>query len=910
MREDIKYRFFVTTQAGQVEMFPQNIQNLNITWTKDANSAFFRKQLTGKIKFVADDFNYLFAQEHSIYRCTAMPIEIEKNCDGYADFFIGRMLCDDGTWDLDHCEVEIQANPADVYQCYDDNKDITSNLFDISAHDEHVNTVKGTIETVVYTDDAYPPTDWKGSGDPVTQGWTILSKTATQTPSAMPPTINQTVTWIRETIVSVVVLGSPWILQSTDTTDPLITRYTYARPPALFDKISSTTQDSETEYTSSYAYKYGAQFQNGMKLYDAMNALLQAMCPGLTLKSDFFQWNPDNVSAVNYETGEDSKVLNLILFQKSDVKRPPSTSDIANGFAADDAATDATTDFDDRLSDLCNTFQLQWWIDDDNNFRIEHPSWFNKVLGLDLTDPTREDQKFRVGLTAYSYNTDGLPRKQIFTWMDTSTFGNDFAGNDIVYQSTCSGISDQNNKNINVQNTTTDVELCLDNPDADSDVSDDGFVLMACDVDNFLLYQTPILGGNMLNNTLSWAALQFDYWRYNNYFEQFILNNNLETTQKLIYNKKQSNVIAVICCGEDFDADKQVKTKLGSGEMSSAVLNLFTDQLTLEIMFDQNADLTSNAPPVALDGNDRVAKNDSITIDVLARASDSDGTIVNSTLTIQSAPGQGTAIVTGDFKILYTPNADYVGPDSFTWSVEDDFSQVSNFANENITVYQPAVAVDDEFRLAKNRSLNRNIYNVLTNDMGVAPLSVIAESKATTHGNVVIRVDGTFDYTPNLNYIGDDSFDYTLKDVNNDTDVGTVTIHVFDPVTVYAKLIKGADDVEDLEDICFFPPPGVSGPKHVGSQTFNSFSVNFYSDAAGTVPLDTTGYEAIVHVNIHKVDNGTPSDSSNDANYMAGNSIPLPDYVTSYTDNGCDGTLNHHYTQVLSLIASPDYVII
>jgi hypothetical protein len=909
MKEEIKYRFYVTTQAGQVEMFPQNTQNLNITWAKDQNSAFFRKQLTGKVKFVAADFDYLFAQEHSIYRCTAMPLLIDKNCDGYSEFFLGRMLCDDGTWDLDHCEVEIQANPADVYQCYDDNKSTTSNLFDICAHDEHVNTVKGTIETVVYTDNAYPPTDWKGSGDPVAQGWTILSKTATQTPSAMPPTINQTVTWIRETLISDHVLSDPWILQSTDTSNPLITFYHYARPPALFDRVSSTTQDSETEYTSSYAYKYGAQFQNGMKLYDVMNALLQAMCPGLTLKSDFFQWNPD-VSTTNYATGEDSKVLNLILFQKSDVKRPPSVSDIANGFAADDAATDATTDFDDRLSDLCNTFQLQFWIDEGNNFRIEHPSWFNKVLGLDLT-LVREDAKFRTGLKSYSYNTDGLPHKQIFTWMDVSPFGGDFAGMDIVYQSTCSGISDKNNKNINVQNTTTDVELCLDNPEADSSVSDDGFVLMACDGDNFLIYQSPILtGSSTLNNTLSWAALQFDYWRYNNYFDKFILNNNLETTQKLIPNKKQSNVIAVICCGEEFDADKLVKTGIGTGIVNSAVLNLFTDQLTLELLFEQNQGLTSNNPPIAINGNERVAKNGNITIDVLARASDSDGTIVDSTLTVVSPPIHGTAVVTGDFKILYTPTAGYIGPDSFTWTVEDDFGQPSNTATENITVFQPAVAVDDEFRLAKNRSLNRNIYNLLTNDMGVAPLTAIAETKATTNGNVVIRADGSFDYTPNINYIGDDTFDYTLKDVNNDTDVGTVTIHVFDPVTVYAKLIKGADEVSDVVDICFRPPPGVSGPTHVGAQTTNSFSVNFYSDVAGTIPLDTTGYEAIVHVNIHKVDNSTPSDSSNDANYMSGNSIPLPDYVTSYTDNGCDGTLNHHYTQTLSLIASPDYTII
>src|SRR4051812_20453124 len=109
MNEDIKYRFFITTQAGEREIFPNNLNNLNISWTKDQNSAFFRKQLTGKIKIVAEDFKYLLDQEKSIYRCNQMPFIINKNCNGFSEFFIGQMLCDDGTWNTSICEVEIQA---------------------------------------------------------------------------------------------------------------------------------------------------------------------------------------------------------------------------------------------------------------------------------------------------------------------------------------------------------------------------------------------------------------------------------------------------------------------------------------------------------------------------------------------------------------------------------------------------------------------------------------------------------------------------------------------------------------------------------------------------------------------------------------------------------------------------------
>lgn len=906
MKEDIKYRFFVTTQAGQREIFPQNTNTLILTWVKDQNSAFFRKQLTGKVKIVGDDFKYLLAEEKSIYRCNQMPFIINKNCDGFSEYFTGQMLCDDGTWNLSSCEVEIQASVVDDYACFDDQKATEYNLFQVTAHDEHVNTLKGTVEFVTYTDNVYPTTDWKGSGDPFDQGWAIYYKNYTQDPATGPPTVSQSVTWIRETVHVDFPLGAPWI-EISATPDGLVTHYVYVRAPALFGKVVTQTKISETAYTTTYQWKYGAQFQNGMKLYDALSGFLFTLCPLLTIKSDFFQFNADNVSTINYETGEQSKVLNLILFQKSDVKRPPTQSDIDAGFAPDDAATIANTTFDDLLQDILGIFKLQYWIDG-NDFRIEHPSWFNKVLGLDLT-LARDDSKYRVGAAVYSYVTDGLPKREKFTWMDVSSPG-DFAGQDIIYQSTCSGISEKNNKNIDIKGITTDVELCLDNPDESSSVSDEGFVLMACDDENFLIYEAQILtGSNTLNNTLSWAHLQFDYFRYNNYFKEFILNNNIEGTQKLLPNKKQTAILAVLCCGEEFDADKLIKTVIGTGEVSTASLNLYTDILTLEVLFEQNKDLTSNNPPVALNGNERIAKDTDITIDVLAGASDSDGVIVPASLIIVQPPTHGTAVITVDYKILYTPNAGYIGNDSFQWTVEDDFSQPSNNALESIVIYQPAVAVDDSFKIAKDKVLNRAIYNLLTNDSGAAPLSVIAETKATENGNVIIGEFGTFKYTPNDGFIGDDHFDYTLKDVNNDTDIGTVTIHVFDPVPVFVKLVMGADDPKVVTDICFFPPPGVSGPRNVGNQIFNLYTAYFYSDMAGTIPLDVTGYETLLKFNIHRIDNGVATDLA-DTRVLFEDSLYLGNIVSWYVDNGCDGSLNHHYTQVLSLIASTDYTVI
>jgi large repetitive protein len=67
--------------------------------------------------------------------------------------------------------------------------------------------------------------------------------------------------------------------------------------------------------------------------------------------------------------------------------------------------------------------------------------------------------------------------------------------------------------------------------------------------------------------------------------------------------------------------------------------------------------------------------------------------------------------------------------------------------------------------------------NVKTGDNGPAPLSVTFNAAA--NGTVSEGTDGTFIYTPNLNFAGpSDSFTYTLTDGNGVTNTGTVTINL------------------------------------------------------------------------------------------------------------------------------------
>ncbi|MEO1505989.1 MAG: Ig-like domain-containing protein, partial [Pseudomonadota bacterium] len=70
---------------------------------------------------------------------------------------------------------------------------------------------------------------------------------------------------------------------------------------------------------------------------------------------------------------------------------------------------------------------------------------------------------------------------------------------------------------------------------------------------------------------------------------------------------------------------------------------------------------TPNDPPVALNDSASTDPDQAVTIDVLANDSDPDGTLDPNTVTVVSAPTNGTFNVNADGSITYTPNAGFQG---------------------------------------------------------------------------------------------------------------------------------------------------------------------------------------------------------------------------------------------------------
>lgn len=163
---------------------------------------------------------------------------------------------------------------------------------------------------------------------------------------------------------------------------------------------------------------------------------------------------------------------------------------------------------------------------------------------------------------------------------------------------------------------------------------------------------------------------------------------------------------------------------------------------------------------------------------------------------------------TDDF-LLYTPNPDYFGPDSFTYRMSD--GSATDTATVTITVTEvndAPVVVGESLSTRLNESVNFSLTDLLAGDTaGPAnessqSLSIVLPLPATTAqgGTIVDNGNGTYTYTPPVDFVGDDTFEYTVVDDGTTngqpapaTTNGTVTITVRPLVESVAFWLRTVD---------------------------------------------------------------------------------------------------------------------
>ncbi|MCB1910224.1 MAG: tandem-95 repeat protein, partial [Rhodocyclaceae bacterium] len=135
-----------------------------------------------------------------------------------------------------------------------------------------------------------------------------------------------------------------------------------------------------------------------------------------------------------------------------------------------------------------------------------------------------------------------------------------------------------------------------------------------------------------------------------------------------------------------------------------------------------------NDPPVANDDSASTPENTAITVDVLANDSDVDGALVPATVQIVGGPAHGSVVVNADGTVTYSPDANYNGPDSFSYTVADDGGGVSNAASVAVTTTPVEVPVFAEISVdqASVSEGGTLIYSVTLKDANGDPVPVAA----------------------------------------------------------------------------------------------------------------------------------------------------------------------------------------
>jgi large repetitive protein len=184
-----------------------------------------------------------------------------------------------------------------------------------------------------------------------------------------------------------------------------------------------------------------------------------------------------------------------------------------------------------------------------------------------------------------------------------------------------------------------------------------------------------------------------------------------------------------------------------------------------------NITVTSiNDAPTAVNDSETTPEDLAVNVVVVANDTDSDGLIDPATVTILRVPANGSVKPsTTSGTLIYTPNTNFHGTDTFTYSVCDDGTPVLCTTTEVTIVVQ---AVNDSPTPADDSAVGLEDTTIhvalLANDHDVdANLDAASVLVATPPANGTVTVDPTIGvalYTPKANFNGTDTFTYTVCD--------------------------------------------------------------------------------------------------------------------------------------------------
>lgn len=228
------------------------------------------------------------------------------------------------------------------------------------------------------------------------------------------------------------------------------------------------------------------------------------------------------------------------------------------------------------------------------------------------------------------------------------------------------------------------------------------------------------------------------------------------------------------------------------------------------------------------------------------------------TVSLVNSPGSGSVTVNADGSFHYVPAAGFVGEDHFTYSIADGLTS-STPASVTLTVFNstPQTA-NDNYTVTHDTILTVDpTSSLLTNDVDLdgdeLAISVLP-GQGPTSGSLLLNPDGTFVYTPNAGFSGEDGFTYTVNDgaksstadvqiiVLNSAPVATLDVYGVEPdTTLTVGSVEGLlnNDTDADSDTLSAVLAGAPSNGSVAIQSDGSFT---YTPDAGFIGVDQFTY--------------------------------------------------------------------
>ncbi|TAN53603.1 MAG: tandem-95 repeat protein, partial [Methylococcaceae bacterium] len=190
----------------------------------------------------------------------------------------------------------------------------------------------------------------------------------------------------------------------------------------------------------------------------------------------------------------------------------------------------------------------------------------------------------------------------------------------------------------------------------------------------------------------------------------------------------------------------------------------------------------ANDSPASLSDSYSVLEDGALDVAAGLLGNDSDRDDASLTAILVQGPQHGSLALNPDGSFRYTPQADYHGSDSFTYQANDGTA-----TGNTVEVALSIAPVDDapqgqtdRYGTLEDQALTIDVtQGVLGNDSDADGDALTAQLiQGPQHGALAFNPDGSFQYTPDADYHGADSFRYQANDGQADGPVITVALTV------------------------------------------------------------------------------------------------------------------------------------